>query len=84
MTPGLHPFAVNHVVFTDGKFHNLGIGVEKKFQDPGRYEITMDKEDWGLSSDIWCSLPSSYAFLLIRHDWSTREVTAQNGSLCRR
>jgi cytochrome c peroxidase len=47
MTPGLHPFARNYVIFTDGKFHNLGIGIDKKVQDPGRYGVTGAKEDWG-------------------------------------
>ena len=49
MTPGLHPFAVNHVVFTDGKFHNLGIGAEKNSQDPGRYEVTKERRTGTLS-----------------------------------
>ena len=47
MTPGLHPFARKYVVFTDGKFHNLGIGFDKKVQDPGRYDVTKASEDWG-------------------------------------
>jgi cytochrome c peroxidase len=47
MTPGLHPFARKYVVFTDGKFHNLGIGMDKKPQDPGRYNVTGATEDWG-------------------------------------
>jgi cytochrome c peroxidase len=47
MTPGLHPFALKYVVFTDGKFHNLGVGTEKGKQDPGRYDVTAEKEDWG-------------------------------------
>jgi cytochrome c peroxidase len=47
MTPGLHPFARKYVVFTDGKFHNLGIGADKTPQDPGRYGLTGVSEDWG-------------------------------------
>jgi len=47
MTPGLHPFALSYAVFTDGKFHNLGVDADKKNQDPGRYAITREKEDWG-------------------------------------
>jgi cytochrome c peroxidase len=47
MTPGLHPFALQHVMFTDGKFHNLGVGTDQSHPDPGRYEVTGDPEDWG-------------------------------------
>lgn len=47
MTEGLHPFALEHVMFTDGKFHNLGVGSDKSKPDPGRYEVTGDAEDWG-------------------------------------
>lgn len=47
MTAGLHPFALKHVVFADSKFHNLGVGADKDKQDPGRYDVTGEKEDWG-------------------------------------
>jgi cytochrome c peroxidase len=47
MTPGLHPFGLKHVIFTDGKFHNLGVGADKANQDAGRYDVTGEKEDWG-------------------------------------
>ncbi|HYR07241.1 MAG TPA: cytochrome c peroxidase [Longimicrobium sp.] len=47
MTRGLHPFALSHVMFTDGKFHNLGVGTDKEPQDAGRYDVTADEADWG-------------------------------------
>jgi cytochrome c peroxidase len=47
MTAGLHPFALDSVVFTDGKFHNLGVDAAKPTPDPGRYGITLDPADWG-------------------------------------
>jgi cytochrome c peroxidase len=47
MTPGLHPFALGHVMFVDGKFHNLGVGTGASKPDPGRYEVTGVLDDWG-------------------------------------
>lgn len=47
MTEGLHPFALKYVVFTDGKFHNLGVDAAKPKPDPGLYAITGNPEDWG-------------------------------------
>ena len=47
MTKGLHPFSLKHVMFTDGKFHNLGVDANKERPDPGRYAVTRDEEDWG-------------------------------------
>lgn len=47
MTEGLHPFALNYAVFTDSKFHNLGVDAAKANPDPGRYTITGAREDWG-------------------------------------
>jgi cytochrome c peroxidase len=47
MTPGLHPFALRHVMFTDNKYHNIGVGADLKEPDPGRYVITRDEADWG-------------------------------------
>lgn len=47
MTKGLHPFALRHAMFTDGKFHNLGVGADRSPPDPGRYDVTAKEEDWG-------------------------------------
>jgi len=47
MTEGLHPFALKYAVFTDGKFHNLGVDATKGNPDPGRYTVTGAREDWG-------------------------------------
>jgi cytochrome c peroxidase len=47
MTEGLHPFALTNVLFTDGKFHNLGVDSAKNKPDPGLYNITGNQEDWG-------------------------------------
>lgn len=34
-------------LFTDERFANIGVGMEKKNPDLGRYEITKNKNDWG-------------------------------------
>lgn len=34
-------------LFTDGRFLNIGVGMEARKPDLGRYEITKKKEDWG-------------------------------------
>src|SRR5262249_9813712 len=47
MTEGLHPFALKYVVFTDGKFHNLGVDSVKSSPDPGLAGLTNRPEDWG-------------------------------------
>jgi cytochrome c peroxidase len=47
MTEGLHPFALKHVEFSDGKFHNLGVDAAKKNPDLGLYAVTGNAEDWG-------------------------------------
>jgi cytochrome c peroxidase len=47
MTEGLHPFALPHVMFTDAKFHNLGVGADKDKPDAGRYDVSAEPEDWG-------------------------------------
>jgi cytochrome c peroxidase len=47
MTEGLHPFALKYVVFTDGKFHNLGVDAKKSRPDPGLSGVTGKPEDWG-------------------------------------
>jgi cytochrome c peroxidase len=47
MTPGLHPFALKNALFTDNKFHNLGVGTDAPKPDGGRYALTGDPADWG-------------------------------------
>lgn len=34
-------------LFTDGKFYNIGVGMDQKERDLGRYSITKKEEDWG-------------------------------------
>lgn len=34
-------------LFTDGRFLNIGIGMDSPNPDTGRYEITKDEKDWG-------------------------------------
>lgn len=46
MTPGLHPFSMRTVLFTDNKFHNIGVGSDQAEPDPGRYSVTRDPADW--------------------------------------
>jgi cytochrome c peroxidase len=47
MTPGLHPFGLKMALFTDNKFHNLGVGTDGTQPDPGRYAVTGVPSDWG-------------------------------------
>lgn len=47
MTPGLHPFALRYVMFTDNKTHNIGVGADQKEPDPGRFVVTRNPADWG-------------------------------------
>lgn len=35
------------VLFTDGKFYNIGVGMDKPDLDLGRYSITQNARDWG-------------------------------------
>jgi cytochrome c peroxidase len=46
MTPGIHPFGLKMALFTDNKFHNLGVGTEEKEPDPGRYALTGVATEW--------------------------------------
>lgn len=34
-------------LFTDGRFLNIGVGMDAEKPDLGRYEITKDEKDWG-------------------------------------
>jgi cytochrome c peroxidase len=43
----LHPFGPSFATFTDDRFHNLGVGMDKPDVDSGRYAITGDKDDFG-------------------------------------
>jgi cytochrome c peroxidase len=45
----LHPFSLSYVSFTDGRFHNIGIGADASgaMLDPGRFEVTGDPADVG-------------------------------------
>lgn len=47
MTSGFHPFSLPYVMFTDDKFHNLGVGTNMSTPDPGRYGVTGNIDDWG-------------------------------------
>lgn len=43
-----HVIEQNYALFSDGKFHNIGIGyTERGLRDAGRYEITHDSADLG-------------------------------------
>lgn len=47
MTKGLHPFGLSYVLFTDNKFHNLGVEPESvEDPDPGRYVQEEELEQW--------------------------------------
>ena len=46
--PSLNPLGGGIALFSDHRFHNLGVGLRNAIMtDPGRYEITRDPEDWG-------------------------------------
>jgi cytochrome c peroxidase len=34
-------------LFTDGRFLNIGVGMDKSEPDLGRYDVTHDEKDWG-------------------------------------
>lgn len=43
-----HTVEKNYALFTDNKFHNIGVGVDRdKFTDDGRYMVTKREEDRG-------------------------------------
>jgi cytochrome c peroxidase len=44
-----HTIEKDHALFTDNKFHNLGVGMDSKgeLKDLGRYEVTKREEDKG-------------------------------------
>jgi cytochrome c peroxidase len=44
-----HTIEEKHALFTDNKYHNLGVGMDKKGEltDLGRYEVTKREEDRG-------------------------------------
>lgn len=49
-------------LFSDGKFYNIGVGMDKGEQDLGRYRITHDNKDWGAFKsptlrEISCTAP---------------------------
>lgn len=44
----VNPLGGGIATFTDGRFHNLGVGyLNGVMKDTGRFEITMDPIDWG-------------------------------------
>jgi cytochrome c peroxidase len=42
-----HPFGGKTALFTDNRFHNLGVGMDKAAPDLGRFEVTGDPGDRG-------------------------------------
>lgn len=42
-----HEFIEGYALFTDNKFHNLGVGMEKANPDLGRYIVTKEEKDKG-------------------------------------
>jgi cytochrome c peroxidase len=44
----VNPLGGSHALFTDGRFHNLGVGYsEGRMKDTGRFYWSGDKEEWG-------------------------------------
>lgn len=42
-----HEFIGSFALFTDNKFHNIGVGMDKPEPDLGRYEVTKEDKDKG-------------------------------------
>jgi len=42
-----HEFFESYGIFTDNKFHNIGVGMDKPEHDLGRYEVTKNPKDMG-------------------------------------
>ncbi len=42
-----HEFVGSYALFTDNKFHNIGIGMDKPDPDLGRYDVTKEEKDRG-------------------------------------
>ena len=44
-----HTVSDKYALFTDGKFHNVGVGADSRgFADNGRFDVTKDPKDRGL------------------------------------
>jgi cytochrome c peroxidase len=44
----VNPLGGSIALFTDNRFHNLGVGYSNgRMSDTGRYEVTRDPDDWG-------------------------------------
>ena len=54
-----HTIGKTDALFTDNKFHNLGIGADTRgnLNDPGRYTVTKDDKDMGMLEDAHPSQP---------------------------
>jgi cytochrome c peroxidase len=46
--PQVHPLGGSSALFTDNRFHNLGVGTGNPEPDPGRAAITKLPGDWGM------------------------------------
>ncbi|MCP4364120.1 MAG: cytochrome-c peroxidase [Planctomycetes bacterium] len=42
-----HEFVGSYALFTDSKFHNIGVGMDKPDPDMGRYDVTKEEKDRG-------------------------------------
>lgn len=42
-----HEFVGSFALFTDNKFHNLGVGMDRPNPDMGRYDVTKEEKDKG-------------------------------------
>ena len=68
-----HTVGEKYALFTDNKFHNVGIGVDMgKITDPGRYAVTHDEADMSkfktpsLRNVALTVMPSIHAYEMIR------------------
>lgn len=54
--------------FSDGRFHNIGVGMDAAHPDLGRYEITKNDKDWGaFKTPILRDVANTYPYM---HDGS--------------
>lgn len=92
-----HTIGQTYALFTDNKFHNLGVGADLngKLTDVGRYAVTKNDADMGAFQDAVSSQPCSSRTLHARwhlpqlernsqplHRWREHERSPRQGNAC--
>ncbi|MBA3957113.1 MAG: c-type cytochrome [Parachlamydiaceae bacterium] len=61
--------------FSNGKFTNIGVGMDQEKPDLGRYAITKDKKDWGsFKVPILREVENTYPYMHDGKYWTLEEV----------